>query len=57
MEQGENGITQLLAGLQMAARDTMWPRASIIEANRTLGTKPPHPLEDRLGANSEIPGH
>src|SRR5262245_12228399 len=35
----------------------MWPRTSIVEADRTLRTKPRNPLEDSLGANSKIPRH
>jgi hypothetical protein len=57
VQQREDSITQLIPGLQMATRDTMRPRTSIVEANRTLGTKPRDPLEDRLRADSEFPSH
>jgi hypothetical protein len=57
VQQRENSITQLFARLQMATRNTMRPRTSIVETDRTLGTKPCDPLEDRLGADPEIPSH
>jgi hypothetical protein len=57
VQQRENSIIQLLAGLQVAPRNAMRPRTSILEANGTLGTKPRDPLEDRLSADSKIPSH
>jgi hypothetical protein len=57
VQQRENSIIQLLAGLQMATRNTMRPRTSILEANETLGTKPRDPLEDSFSADSKIPSH
>ena len=57
VQERENGIAQFLAERQMAALNPMRPRTSIIQANRTLGTKSREPLEDRLGADSEIPSH
>jgi hypothetical protein len=57
VQQRENSIIQLLSGLQMATRNTMGPRASIVETNRTLGTKSRNPLTDGFGAHLEIPGH
>src|SRR5262249_3956137 len=57
VKERENGIAQLLAERQMAALNTMRPRTSIIQANRTLGRKSREPLEYRLGADSEIPSH
>jgi hypothetical protein len=57
VQECENGVIQLFAWLQMTARDTARPRASIVETDRSLGTKPRDPLEDGFGANLKIPGH
>src|SRR5262249_1096420 len=57
VQQRENSVIQLLAGLQMATRNMVRPRTSVLEANGTLGTKPRNPLEDRLRADSKIPSH